>query len=386
MNAVRSWVLAVDAPPAPPLTAAALLARAGVVDRLLEVLLPHVLRGDSGAVRGPEGAYWRVAPVWEGSRLTVVAMELTEARAAEAAVEVARVACRSQGVGPVLSAIGPEVRLAGPGWALDGGGPLQLRKLERAAVEDALDGATVRSEEGWAAVPLAADGAPFAVLLGPAHDTGELRWLEACALTAAAPLARALGFGSSTLEGLSHELRTPLHAILGYVGLLEEELSGRRGAMADLQRIREAANTQLAFVDHLLARVRLDEGPSQLQMSQFQLAQVLDGLRDELQPTLAARHTELVVEGLDADLETDRDQLLLALSALVRGRCVAGARLWLGASLHGVMVHLELRGGRQGSRSALALVHGLATRLGGRLVLDDTSCELVVPRYGPSPS
>jgi len=383
MNAVRSWSLEVDAPPAPPRSAATLLARAGLVDPLLAVLLPAALRGSSAAVRGPEGAWWRVAPVWEGSRLTVVAFEVTEARAAEAAVGLARQAAGVHGTRELLGLLGPEVRLAAPGWATDMGGPIKLRTLEDEAVAEALDGATVRSAEGWAAVPLRVEGATFAALLGPAADAGELRWLEGCAAVFAAPLARSIGLGSRSLEGLSHELRTPLHAILGYVGLLEEELSGRRGALADLRRVRQAAHTQLTHVEHLLARVRLDEGPSQRSMSQFDLSELVRTLRDELAPTLLARHAELVVEAPSAELETDRDQLLLALAALIRGRCVAGARLWLGASLHGTDVHLDVRGGRQGSTSALALVHGLAERLGGELSVDDTSCRLAVPRYGP---
>jgi len=383
MNAVRSWSLEVDPPPAPPQPAAALLTRAGLVDPLLTRLLPVALKGSGEPVRGPEGGWWRVTPVWEGDRLTVVAMEVTESRAADAALEVARRAAKVQGVPAVLQTIGPDVRLAAPGWALDAGGPLQLHRLEEQAVEDALDGRTVRSEEGWAAVPLFADGAPFAALLGPASDRGELRWLEGCAAAAAPFLARAIGLGSSTLEGLSHELRTPLHAILGYVGLLEEELAGRKGARADLQRIRDAAHTQLAHVEHLLARVRVEEGPSQLAMSQFTVGDLLHSLRDDLSSTLAARHTQLVVDDVTADLESDRDQLLLALAALVRGRCVAGARLWLGASVHGTMVHFDLRGGRAGSSAAVTLARALAHRLGGHLDVDDTSCRLVVARYGP---
>ncbi len=64
------------------------------------------------------------------------------------------------------------------------------------------------------------------------------------------------------LTTISHELRTPLAAVLGYVGLLEEEITGpvNDRQRRDLGQVRRASEHLLALVEDLLALAALRRG------------------------------------------------------------------------------------------------------------------------------
>ena len=383
MTAVRTWLLPLEAPPAPPESPEALMRRMGLVDPLLKALLPVVLSGTRDTTMGPEGGMWSVSTRRDAGALVVVATEVSAWAAAQEALGVAQHATQCREAREILALLPAQVRLVGPDWALDAAGPVVVRRMERAAVQAASEGRAVWSEEGWGAVPLSVDGRVFAGLLAPAEGRFGRARLEAWSHALSAPLARSLGVGTTLLEGLSHELRTPLHAILGYVGLLEEELVEHQAALFDLARIRGAAEAQLLHVEHLLARVRVDEGAEGFHPSAFTVEQLLAGVVETLRPALRARSVDLVVTPVDAELETDLQQLSAAVVALLRGRMLDAGRLVLKARLSGTDLVLETRGGHEGSRPARALAHALVVGLGGQLVEDDVSASLWIPRFGP---
>lgn len=67
---------------------------------------------------------------------------------------------------------------------------------------------------------------------------------------------------SRFLSGASHELRTPLNAVLGFAGLLGEQLSGLLDERQSryLRNIEDAGNRLLALVDDVLAYAHLEAG------------------------------------------------------------------------------------------------------------------------------
>jgi hypothetical protein len=184
--AFRSWSFQMAAPPAPPMSAEALMARDGHVDPLLSAVLARAVQGRSDPVEGPEGRQWRVASSWIGDLWHVVALDVSEGVVAE---DRAR---HAEGVRELLAAVDPALQLAGPRWAIDGQGDVVLGALEREAVEEALDGERVVSEEGWAVLPLSSEGHVFAALIGRAANLVDVQRLEALAIVLAEPIFRRL--------------------------------------------------------------------------------------------------------------------------------------------------------------------------------------------------
>jgi len=90
MTAVRTWLLPLEAPPAPPESPDALLRRMGLVDPLLKALLPVALSGARDTTMGPEGGMWSVSTRREAAGMVVVATEVSEWAAAQEALVVTR--------------------------------------------------------------------------------------------------------------------------------------------------------------------------------------------------------------------------------------------------------------------------------------------------------
>lgn len=86
-------------------------------------------------------------------------------------------------------------------------------------------------------------------------DTANARLAEQTALAQAASEAK-----SRFLAGASHQLRTPLNAVLGFTGLLSEQLAEvlTERQRRYLRNIEEAGTRLLGLVDDVLAYARLD--------------------------------------------------------------------------------------------------------------------------------
>lgn len=369
--------------PAPPLSPAALMAREGRVEPLLECLLPHAMAGDAVVVRGPEGRLWRTASSWVEGRLQIVAVDVTDSETGLEALHVAAAVRGASGVDGVLAAAGGDLKLVGEAWARDAQGPLRLHDEERRGADRALAGVSWVSDAGWAAVPVSVDDEVFAALVGPADRPADVARLEAFAVVLAEPLARRMGVGRE-LEELSHDLRTPLHAILGYVGLLEEELGSEPGRVLDLRRIRDAAQQQLMHVDALLESVRRGAGRVALSVSTFTAGEVIDAVLVEVRSTLEALDASVAVSARPPiELETDQERLQSALFAMVQGQCAGGASLDLSCRVDGVHATFRLSGGRALGGGLRSRVEALGAALGGHLESDAHGSSLRVPRYGP---
>jgi signal transduction histidine kinase len=73
------------------------------------------------------------------------------------------------------------------------------------------------------------------------------------------------------LANVSHELRTPLTAVMGYISLLQEGISGpltseQRG---DLDQVRSASDRLLALIDNLLEMTTLKRGNLVVELEEF---------------------------------------------------------------------------------------------------------------------
>ncbi|HEY0016446.1 MAG TPA: ATP-binding protein [Longimicrobium sp.] len=166
--------------------------------------------------------------------------------------------------------------------------------------------------EGYAAVPIAADG-PALGALGfsfrepQAFDAGVEVFLETLAGHCASALERARLYEaeraaraeaehanrakSQFLASMSHELRTPLNAIGGYVELIELGLRGpvTPQQATDLGRVKRAQQHLLGLINDVLNFARLEAGKIALDLRDVPLSEVLDEVEALIEPQAAER-------------------------------------------------------------------------------------------------
>jgi signal transduction histidine kinase len=96
----------------------------------------------------------------------------------------------------------------------------------------------------------------------------------------------------------NHELRTPLQAILGYAEfLLEDPQAGlSEEQRVDLSYIQLGGRRMLAIVNDLLDLVRIEAGGLTLRSEPVDLAQVVEEVRQDVQPQAAQRHLDLRID------------------------------------------------------------------------------------------
>lgn len=126
---------------------------------------------------------------------------------------------------------------------------------------------------------------------------------------------------SEFLANMSHELRTPLNAIIGYADLLNEEVeSGSHGALADdLRKIRIAGHHLLGLISSVLDLSKIESGKMDVEIREFELAELLDELRDTIQPLVAesGNRFELANTAGSKIIVSDRQKLFQALLNLL---------------------------------------------------------------------
>jgi len=84
------------------------------------------------------------------------------------------------------------------------------------------------------------------------------------------------------LANISHELRTPLTSVLGYLSILQEELSGplTDGQRNDLQHVKKSSERLLELIEDLLELTTLTRGDITLFIEEFDPALVLQEVVD----------------------------------------------------------------------------------------------------------
>jgi PAS domain S-box-containing protein len=102
---------------------------------------------------------------------------------------------------------------------------------------------------------------------------------------------------------VSHELRTPIHAIMGFAGILEDEMAGPLAPEqhAYLARLLESAELLRTLVDDLLDVTRIQAGELPLDRREVALREVVEGVQASLAPAMEQRAQQMRLE-VPADL------------------------------------------------------------------------------------
>lgn len=116
------------------------------------------------------------------------------------------------------------------------------------------------------------------------------------------------------MANVTHELRTPIHGILGLAGLVEEGIYGATTdkQLAAMHDVKTSAKALLHLIDDLLELSHADAGKLELEPSEVDLAEVLEGVVSSIRWMQGTKAVDLEVE-LAPDLPritTDRRKLV----------------------------------------------------------------------------
>jgi signal transduction histidine kinase len=111
-------------------------------------------------------------------------------------------------------------------------------------------------------------------------------------------LAEASQHKSQFLANMSHELRTPLNAIIGVSEMLREDAEALKQDTEPLDRVLGAARHLLALINDILDLSKIEAGRMELQLEDFALAPLIDGVVKTIEP-LAAKNENRVAVSCD---------------------------------------------------------------------------------------
>jgi signal transduction histidine kinase len=203
------------------------------------------------------------------------------------------------------------------------------------------------------------------------------------------------------LANISHELRTPLTAVMGYVSLLQDELSGplTDAQRADLAKVKRSSERLLELIDDLLELTVLKRGTSELLVEDFDAVSLLRQVIDSTEGRQPEVHAT-VVSSTPLPIRGDLRKMTRLLGTVVsnaykftsNGTVTAGAeiqgnRIFFRVSDTGVGIPVEARriifdefrqadGSNTrrfgGSGLGLTLARQLARIMGGDIDVDST--------------
>jgi signal transduction histidine kinase len=101
-------------------------------------------------------------------------------------------------------------------------------------------------------------------------------------------LEQASALKSQFLANMSHEFRTPLNAMLGYTSMLLQGVAGPvdPGVKRQLSRIESNGRHLLAIINEILDISRIEAGRMPLQLSQFNIPDLISEVKAELEPII----------------------------------------------------------------------------------------------------
>jgi signal transduction histidine kinase/DNA-binding response OmpR family regulator len=127
------------------------------------------------------------------------------------------------------------------------------------------------------------------------------------------------------LASMSHELRTPLNAIIGYSEMLMEDAedSGRENDVADLQKIRAAADHLLALINDVLDLSKIEAGKMEVHLETVDVSAMLQDVVSTSEPLVTKNDNRLEVRcaGDLGPIEADLTKLRQALFNLLSNAC-----------------------------------------------------------------
>jgi PAS domain S-box-containing protein len=114
------------------------------------------------------------------------------------------------------------------------------------------------------------------------------------------------------IASTSHELRTPLNSIIGFTGILIQGWSGElnQEQKEQLEIVNSSARHLLALITDVIDLSKIEAGKICLEVSEFDLSQVVDEAILTLNANRKEKGLEVIVDVEDIQMRTDRTRLL----------------------------------------------------------------------------
>jgi signal transduction histidine kinase/PAS domain-containing protein len=111
-------------------------------------------------------------------------------------------------------------------------------------------------------------------------------------------LEQASALKSQFLANMSHEFRTPLNAILGYTSMLMHGVGGPLETAAKRHLIRVESNGRhlLTIINEILDISRIEAGRMPLQVSRFNVPELIAEVKSELEPIILRSKLPMIVD------------------------------------------------------------------------------------------
>lgn len=115
------------------------------------------------------------------------------------------------------------------------------------------------------------------------------------------------------LRTISHELRTPMTAVVGYTGLLADQVSGPINLVQKdhLRRMRDSSEHMLALIEELLGFAKLDAGEDEVRVQHVVAGDVVEEALGVILPLAHQKGLRVRVEMPDTPIELHTDPLKL---------------------------------------------------------------------------
>ena len=172
------------------------------------------------------------------------------------------------------------------------------------------------------------------LLLGERHDEAAIR-----AIAARRADREASRLKSQFVANMSHEIRTPLNAVTGMAHLLAQTPLDRQQCEY-LQHIQSATQSLLHIVDDILDFSKMDTGKLELNLHEFHLQTITDGLMAQLGARAHDKGVELVTR-IDPDVPARLLGDPVRLSQLLLGLLDNGVKFAAGGRVSLTVQHLH---------------------------------------------
>ncbi|MCR8924145.1 cache domain-containing protein [Dasania sp. GY-MA-18] len=138
-------------------------------------------------------------------------------------------------------------------------------------------------------------------LAGIVTDIGDRKCLESDLQRAHVEVEEACHVREQFLASMSHELHTPLNNILGHLQLLQRDPEMNDEQRRQLQSAEQAGNYLLRLVNDILELSKIDSGYMPVQVGEYCLVELVQGVVDKMTSKASAKGLALVLD-VDASL------------------------------------------------------------------------------------